>query len=51
LVENKNKIPTFWVENENISQNFVIAFEKMFFFAWIRDPDWKKIPGSGSVKK
>jgi len=47
LVENKNKIPTFWVENKkfkNFSKNFVFAFEKIYFFvAWIRDPDWEKI--------
>ena len=46
LVENKNKIPAFLVENKNFSQNFVIAFEKMFFCL---DPDWGKNPGSGSV--
>ena len=41
LVENQNKIPTFLVENKKFSQNFVIAFEKIIFFAWIwiRNPD------------
>ena len=47
MVENKNKIPTFLVEIKNFSQNFVIAIGKMCFCL---DPDWKKIPGSGSVK-
>ena len=49
MVENKNKIPTFWVENQNFSQNFVFAFEKLIFVAFL-DPDWGKNPGSGSVK-
>ena len=31
-----NKIPTFLVENKNLSQNFDIAFEKNHFLAWIR---------------
>ena len=30
MVENKNKIPTFWVENKNVSQNFVIALKNFF---------------------
>ena len=49
MVENKNKIPTFLVENKNFSQNFDIAYEKMCFDL-DPDPDWDKIPGSGSVK-
>ena len=44
-----NKIPTFLVENKKLSQNFVIAFEKMCF-GLDPDPDWEKMPGSGSVK-
>ena len=36
----KNKIPTFWVENKNFSQNFVFALKKLVFC--ILDPDWKK---------
>jgi len=42
LVENKNKIHTFWVENKNFSQNCVFALEKLVFCCL--DPD----PGSGS---
>jgi len=45
LVENKNKIPTFWVENKNFSQNVVFALEKLDFGCL--DPD----PGSGLGKK
>jgi hypothetical protein len=53
LVENKNKVPTgtFGVDNKNLSQNFVTAFEKISFFCLDPDADWKKIPESGSVKK
>jgi len=49
LVVNKNKIPTFSVENKYFSQNLVFALEKLFFVAWIRirDPD----PESGLGKK
>jgi hypothetical protein len=49
LVENKNKIPTFWVESKIFYQNFVFALENWFFVAWIQiwDPD----PGSGLWKK
>ena len=50
LVDNKDKIPTSWVENKNFSQNFVIAFEKMSFSLDLRSGLGKKIPGSGSVK-
>jgi len=45
LVENKNKLPTFWVENKNFSQNFVFALEKLVFCCL--DPD----PESGLGKK
>ena len=47
LVENKNKIPS-WVENKK----FRLPLKNWFFVAWIRirDPNWGKNPGSGSVK-
>ena len=50
MVENKNKIHTFWVENKNFSPNFVFAFEKFVFCCLDPDPDWEENPGSGSVK-
>ena len=39
-MENKNKLPTFWVGNKNFSQNLVFALEKLVLCC----PD----PGSGS---
>jgi len=50
LVENKNKIPTFWVENKYFSQNFVFALEKLVFCCLDPDLNLEKYPGSGSVK-
>jgi len=47
--QKKNTYGTFWVENKNVSQKFVFAFEKICFCLSgsgikIRNPNWKKIP-------
>ena len=47
-MKTKIKYDTFWVENNNFSQNFVFALEKLFFCCL--DSDWGKKHGSGSEK-
>ena len=37
MIENKNKMPTFRVENKRFSQNFVFALKKLVFCCL--DPD------------
>ena len=49
-LKNKNRIPTFWVENKNFSQNFVFAFEKVVFCCLDPDPDWKEIQDPDPLK-
>ena len=45
-----NKIPTFLVEKQISHKNFVIAFEKMCIFTWIRiQIRIEKQSGSGSI--
>jgi len=49
LDENKNKIPTFWVEKKIIPKLCYCLWEN-YFFCLDPDPDWKKAPASRSVK-
>ena len=60
LVEDTNKIPTFWVNNKNFSKNLVFALKKFVFCCpdpgsgiQIRnpDPDWEKKPRIRICKK